>query len=174
MYTSRWLVPPAAIVISAGVAHAEQYLSVAEAQATMFPGQRLTDASLTLTPEQARAIEKAAGVSVRHKELRAWRAENGDMLFVDRVVGKHEFITWALAVNADGTVRNIEILDYRETYGSEVRNPKWRAQFVGKTHGAELKLNRDIRNISGATLSCRHITDGVKRLLATYAVVFKH
>jgi Na+-transporting NADH:ubiquinone oxidoreductase subunit NqrC len=96
------------------------------------------------------------------------------MFFVDQVVGKHEFITWALGVNADGSVKGVEILDYRETYGAEVRDPKWRAQFVGKAHGADLRLNRDIRNISGATLSCRHLTDGVKRLLATYAVAVEH
>ncbi len=173
MKTSRWLVPPA-IVLSAGVAHAEQYLSLVEAQAIIFPGQRLTPENLTLSAEQARAIEKASGVHVRVKAIRAWRAENGGVLFVDQVLGKHEFITWALGVNADGTVRDVEILDYRETYGSEVRKPQWRAQFVGKAHGAELKVNRDIRNISGATLSCRHVTDGVKRLLATYALVFRH
>jgi hypothetical protein len=31
-------------------------------------------------------------------------------LGADEVVGKHEFITWALALNADGSVRQIEIL----------------------------------------------------------------
>ena len=52
---------------------------------------------------------------------------------------------------------------YRETYGYEIRNDKWRAQFVGKNANSKLKLDDDIKNISGATLSCRHITDGVKR-----------
>jgi len=106
--------------------------------------------------------------------VQAWRADNGAMFFVDEVVGKHEFITWALGINPDGSVRGIEILDYRETYGAEVCEPNWRAQFVGKAHGAELRLHRDIRNISGATLSCRHLTDGVKRLLATHSLVFTH
>ena len=171
---SRWLVP-SAIVLSAGAAvHAEQYLTVAEAQTVLFPGQRFTAATFVLTPDQAREISRVTGVRVRSNEVHAWRAENGAMFFVDQVVGKHEFITWALGVNADGSVKGVEILDYRETYGAEVRDPKWRGQFVGKAHGAELRLNRDIRNISGATLSCRHLTDGVKRLLATYAVAIKH
>jgi FMN-binding protein len=43
-------------------------------------------------------------------------------------------------------------------------------QFVGKTASAPLKLDADIRNISGATLSSRHVTEGVRRLLATYEV----
>jgi Na+-translocating ferredoxin:NAD+ oxidoreductase RnfG subunit len=139
----------------------------------MFPGERFTAATFVLTPDQARDISRVTGVRVRSNEVRAWRAESGAMFFVDQVVGKHEFITWALGINADGSVKDVEILDYRETYGAEVRDAKWRAQFVGKVHGSELRLNRDIRNISGATLSCRHLTDGVKRLLATYAFVFK-
>jgi Na+-translocating ferredoxin:NAD+ oxidoreductase RnfG subunit len=46
-------------------------------------------------------------------------------------------------------------------------------QFAGKTAADPLRLDGDIKNISGATLSCRHITDAVKRLLATYEVALK-
>ena len=170
---SRWLVP-SAIVLSAGAAvHAEQYLTVAEAQTVLFPGQRFTAATFVLTADQARQISRLSGVRVRTNEVHAWRTESGEVFFVDQVVGKHEFITWALGIKADGSVKGVEILDYRETYGAEVRDPKWRAQFIGKAHGSDIRLNRDIRNISGATLSCRHVTDGVKRLLATYALVIK-
>jgi uncharacterized protein with FMN-binding domain len=52
-----------------------------------------------------------------------------------------------------------------------VRDPKWRAQFVGKRAGSPLQLDVDIVNISGATLSSRNITVGVRRLLATHALV---
>jgi len=30
-----------------------------------------------------------------------------------------------------------------------------------------VQLNADIKNVSGATLSCKHVTDGVKRVLAS-------
>ena len=79
-----------------------------------------------------------------------------------------------VALTRDGAVRNVEILDYRETYGGEVRNPAWRQQFVGKRFGAGVELGKGIRNISGATLSSRHVTDGVRRLLATWEVVLKN
>jgi Na+-translocating ferredoxin:NAD+ oxidoreductase RnfG subunit len=98
----------------------------------------------------------------------------GGWFIVDEVVGKHEFITYAAGLNADGSVKQIEIMDYRETYGGQIRDQKWRAQFVGKTGKSTLKLDSDIKNISGATLSCRHITDGVKRLLAFYEIALKH
>ena len=166
----RWLAPPA-VMLCAGAAYGETYMSVEDAQASLFPGEALTRLDVTLTPAQIAAIEKLGGVNVRVKRLQVWKAASGGAFFVDQVLGKHEYITWALAVDAGG-VRGLEILDYRETYGSEIRNAKWRAQFAGKSVAAPLKLDKDIRNISGATLSCRHITDGVKRLLATYATLF--
>ena len=86
----------------------------------------------------------------------------------------YEYITYAVGINANGTVKQIEILQYNESYGYEVREASWRAQFVGKSAGSTLQLNADIKNISGATLSCRHITDGVKRLLSLYELVLKH
>jgi hypothetical protein len=49
--------------------------------------------------------------------------------------------------------------------------PEWRAQFTGRKDG-ELRRKGDIENISGTTLSSKHITEGVIRMLATYARVF--
>ena len=111
---------------------------------------------------------------VLHDDQQVWRVSGGGWFIVDEVVGKHEFITYAVGLNANGSVKQIEVMDYRETYGGEIRNENWRAQFVGKTSQSPLKLDRDIKNISGATLSCRHITDGVKRLLAFYDIALKH
>ena len=150
--------------------YAVTYLTVEQAQTAMFPGAKLESVQITLNPAQRRAIEKASGIHVRQPALQVWRADTGGWFFVDQVIGKHEFITYALALSKEGAVRAVEILDYRETYGGEIRNEKWREQFVGKTETAPLKLDRDIKNISGATLSCRNVTDGIKRLLATYSV----
>jgi hypothetical protein len=163
--------PLAALALVPVAAQAVTYLSTAQAQALMFPGQALKPDFRTLTPAQAAAIEKAAGVNVLTRDLKTWRASDGGWFIEDRVVGKHEFITFALALDAAGAVKSIEILDYRESYGDQVRNPAWRGQFTGKRPGAALKLGGEIRNISGATLSCKHVTDGVRRLLATYAIV---
>jgi hypothetical protein len=163
--------PLAALALVPAVAQAVTYMSSAQAQALMFPGQALKPDFRTLTPAQVAAIEKDSGVNVLTRDLKAWRASDGGWFIEDQVVGKHEFITFALALDAAGAVKDVEILDYRESYGDQVRNPAWRAQFSGKRHGAPLRLNGDIRNISGATLSSKHITDGVRRLLATYALV---
>lgn len=180
---SDWIhriVAPTAIVISVGAipCYAATYLTVEQARRLCFAdATEFAAADVKLTREQMKTIERDSGVRVRLEAQKVWRAQAGEnflgWVIQDEVLGKHEFIQWVLALNKDGSVRQIEILDYRETYGYEIRNEKWRAQFTGKQHGAKLKLDSDIQNISGATLSCRHITDGVKRLLALYDLVLK-
>ena len=66
-------------------------------------------------------------------------------------------------------VKQIEILSYRESHGFEIRLPAWRKQFVGKAEGSVLQVGEDIANISGATLSCTHVTDGVRRIVSAVA-----
>jgi len=168
---ARFLLIPAAALTISVPAHAAIYLSVEQAQALMFPGETFTAQPVTLTDDQVSKIEDASDTNVLGNQLKAWKASGGGWFIVDQVVGKHEFIPFALALDANGAVKDIEILEYRESYGDEVRNPKWRAQFTGKHNGDTLKLTEDIQNISGATLSSKHITDGVRRLLATYAIV---
>ena len=167
----QFLLIPLASVAIVAPAHATVYLTVEQAQLLLFPGAEFVADNRTITPEQEREIERASGVSVRNRTLNLWRVSTGGWFIVDQVIGRHDNIPYAIGLDADGAVRGIEILEYRETYGGQIREPLWRAQFIGKRQGAPLTLKRDIQNISGATLSCRHIADGVKRLLATHAFV---
>ena len=56
---------------------------------------------MTRSREQMRAIEKDSRVDVREATEKVWRVLRGPTFlgwFIeDEVVGKHEFITWALA-----------------------------------------------------------------------------
>lgn len=85
----------------------------------------------------------------------------------DNVRGKDQFIMYLVAVDAELFVKDIEILAYRESYGGEVRYKSWQRQFIGKKPGDELRPGREIRNITGATISARSVTLGVQRVLTT-------
>ena len=164
------LIAPAVALQSA---HAEDYLTVAQAQKVLFPDASIFfESAITLSDEQRKHIKKIAGVRQRNEVQQNWRAEqNGKLIgyfLMDEVIGKHEFITYAAAISPEGKVIGIEILSYRETHGGQIRKAEWRAHFAGKTLSDQFKLNKDIPNISGATLSCRNVTDGVKRLLAIH------
>ena len=179
-HSPAWLIVPALMAPAAMVspAYAVQYMTTEAAQKQMFPDASAFVAHpVRLTDAQKSVVEKAAKVRMRFPEQPVWQVmadgKPAGWFVLDEVYGKHEFITYAVALDASGAVRGVEILDYCETHGGEIRNPKWRAQFNGARHGAALKLDEDIQNISGATLSCKHIAEGVRRVLAIHAVALK-
>lgn len=155
------------------VAHAKIYISIEQAQQILLPAARLTKISFVVSDEIQSKMRKSSGVSQPFMGDRIWRTQDGGWFIVDEVVGKHEMITYALAIKPDGAVGGIEILQYVESYGYEVADASWRNQFNGKRITDALRLNKDIENISGATLSCKHLTDGVKRLLNFHQIVLK-
>lgn len=173
MHSKQWnifLVGLAAATPVAMVAHAAIYLTEDQAVQSLFPGVKLKADWVQLTPEEVKAIEKTSGESVRHPKTRVYWGPKGEALFIDEVLGKHEFITYAVAIHA-GKVKGIEIMEYRETFGQQVREKKWKDQFVGKDKSSTLRVGKDILNISGATLSSVHVTNGVRRVVETYEVL---
>ena len=175
MNTMQWVSGAALAAASVGAA-ATQYATAEEAARRCFPeATAFTDSTLQLTPDEMRAVAQAAGLPARSAAWRVMLALNGDVLLgvvvFDGVVGKYELIDYAVGIGADGKVRNIEILSYRESHGYEVRLPAWRKQFVGKGADAKLRVGEDIANISGATLSTTHITDGVRRIVAVVSTL---
>ena len=163
---------------AAAPAFAIQYLTIDQAQRTLYPeANRFQDTALQLNSEQMRQVEQISGLPARSVGWRVFAAYRDSRLLghvvVDDVIGKVELISYAVAVAPDGTVQQIEIMAYRESHGFEIRNPAWRRQFAGKTAQAGLKLGDGIANISGATLSCTHVTDGVRRIAAIAQVALK-
>jgi hypothetical protein len=169
----RWLVPlGVAAAASAQVAYATQYLSVEQAQRAAFAGASEFRALPAPDAAIAASLGAPAAWSPRIFEARAAEQSLG-WLIVDQVIGKSELITYALALDPAGKVLSVEVLEYRESHGGEIRMPAWRKQFVGKTPDDAATLAGEIRNISGATLSCRHLTEGVQRLIKLYSAVLK-
>ncbi|MDY7538236.1 FMN-binding protein [Undibacterium sp. RTI2.1] len=156
-------------------AFATQYLTAEQAQKVMFPdATEFKSATLQLTLDQMQQIEKLAGLPARSA---AWRTamayKDGKLIgyiVLDDVVGKFELISYAVGLLPDASVKQIEILNYRESHGAEIRNTNWRQQFVGKSASAGLRIGEGISNISGATLSCTHVTDGARRIAAVAQV----
>lgn len=163
----------ALLLVTPIIGHSTVYLSVEQAKKLMFPTATLVQKNIHLTDQQSSALKKASGISYPFKADQVYKANNGEWLIIDKVLGKHEMITYAVSLTAKGVVKQVEILEYNETYGGEVRGEAWRQQFVGKTSASPLTLNKDIKNISGATLSSKHLTDGVKRILYFHNLVLK-
>ena len=160
----------AALSLAPASAFAIDYLSPDQAARLMFPdAERFEPREWTLDAAQMRKLDEQ-GIRARSARWSARLALRGPSVLgavvVDEVIGKFELITYAVGIASDGAIRQVEVLSYRESHGHEIRLPAWRRQFVGKTGAAPLRVGEDIANISGATLSCNHVTDGVKRIVA--------
>ncbi|HET7867338.1 MAG TPA: FMN-binding protein [Burkholderiaceae bacterium] len=173
---STFLLPAAVL---AAPAYGADYVSVAQAQALLFPAAKsFIERPLVLDDAQREQVKAASGLRQRWPEQKVWRAESDGRLqgwfLIDEVIGKHEFITYAAAISPDGRVLGVEIMSYRETHGGQVREAAWRRHLVGKTLADPFKLDEDVPNISGATLSCRNVMDGVRRLLTLHKLFLAH
>lgn len=172
----RVLLAAAAIAATAAPtsAFAVDYLSAEQAAKLIFPDADAFEArNVTLDAGQLQQLD-AQGVRGRSANwsVRVARRAGATLGFVitDNVVGKVELISYAVGIALDGSVKQVEILSYRESHGFEIRLPAWRKQFVGKASNSNLRVGEDIANISGATLSCTHVTDGVRRIVAVVAL----
>lgn len=122
----------------------------------------------------AASLARLFGPGARADSLRVdsgvvLRVSRGDSLLgfarVGNVIGKDQPITFLVAVDPSDRLKDIDILVYREPYGGEVAYEPWRKQFRGKTAADSLRVGRDIRSISGATISVQAVTAGVRRIL---------
>lgn len=95
--------------------------------------------------------------------------KNSDLLgycFVVNEIGKEQPITFLVCIDAENSVRFVEVLRYRETRGGEIRSKLFLKQFIGKKQEDKLLVGKDIKNIRGATLSAWATTRAVRKAFA--------
>ena len=166
------------LLLCTDVAMAAQYLSLSEAQAQLFPAATSFQAVVpVVSPANLQAINKAAGLAGGLPTRSTWRAMKQGMhlgwFVADHVIGKHDYIDFAVAISPDGKIGGFEVLAYRETYGGQVRSPAWRSQFIGKQAQDPVLAGRDISVISGATLSSAHLAQAIKRILTYWQLALR-
>jgi len=123
----------------------------------------------------SKSIQRIFGSGTRMDSIRVdtsavLRISRADSLLgfaqVRNVKGKDQQITFLVAIDPANSLKDIDVLVYREPYGGEVAYEPWRKQFRGKTSTAPLVVGKDIKNISGATISSHSVTLGVRKALA--------
>lgn len=172
---SRFLLIPAAVcagAVAGGPAYGGAfYLNIEQAQQLLFPKASFEEDFIILTDDQIKAIQTDSDVSVTDRKVRMWKVSSGETFYIDQVIGLNSDVTYAVGINTKGEVIGIEVLECWEHY-DQVRLPAWRAQFKGKKRGSVLDNGKEgIEKISGTTLSSVHITEGVRRILSTHAVL---
>ena len=158
-------------------APAQELLTQAEALQLAFPGATAIERHTAFLDErQLAAAQTAAGrnVAVEQPVVTYYVGMSGTRPLGVAYFDAHSVRTLRevvmIVVTPRATVDRIEILSFAEP--PEYRAPEgWLDQFDGKPLSADLALRRQIRNISGATLTSRAITEAVRRTLAIHRVI---
>jgi hypothetical protein len=121
------------------------------------------------TAEQRSRIEQRLGAELPKPSYTIYIAKTGDNIdgyaLLDEEPGQHLPISFAVKLSPRGAIERQEVMVYRERYGDEVRDPRFRQQFIGKTAADALRPNEEIIAVSGATISSRAMAIGVRRCL---------
>jgi FMN-binding domain len=149
---------------------AEVYLTEEEALTLMFPkSDRIKKDLLRVSADKKIVIEERIGWKFPENDFEVFIGETGEKIdgyaLIQNTIGKHKPMTYMVGVDSTGHVLNVELLVFREARGSEVRTKRFNVQYEGKTVLDPVRLNKDIINISGATMSVRSMTAGIKRVL---------
>lgn len=104
-----------------------------------------------LTEADRETAEKILYHPLPGLRVRYWRQAARSAWIFDEI-GKTEPITIGVVVEGQA-IRQVQILEFRESRGWEVKYPFFRDQFVGATLHAPQQLSKNIDGITGATLS---------------------
>jgi Na+-translocating ferredoxin:NAD+ oxidoreductase RnfG subunit len=156
-------------LLCAGTVFGQSRPQLEEAAGSIFGADcTLHELGLSIDNAESSALSAANGARHHWDKVSVYRIEKGrrtvGVFMVDNVKGKSRPITYAVAFDANGGILGLEILVYRESHGGEVASAVFRRQFEGKKRGDAFTVGRDIRNISGATISTRSVSAGTRAL----------
>lgn len=160
-----------ALALAAGLvavpAYAATYWTLPEVLKSFFSSsKKVSYKKFTLDEATAEEIGKKIGAPIK-RDWVVYVAETDGrrdgFAIKDQEKGMHEPIDYAVQFSSSGAIERVEILEYREPYGDEVRSPRYREQFKGKTASDAITAGKDIDIISGATISSRSVALGAKR-----------
>ncbi len=148
----------------------EEFMTEEEALKAVMPkSQQVRKELIRLTPEKKELIEQRIGWKFPEDSFELYIGQTGDKIdgyaMIHHTIGKYKPMTYMVGVDAKGTCTDVELLVFRDAKGSEVRTKRFNSQYDGKTVMDPIRINKDIINISGATMSVRSMSAGVKRVL---------
>jgi len=126
----------------------------------LWPGTpELRDFSVT--DEKKIQFEKAGVISI----LEVFEGESQlGFTVLAKARSKFEYFDYVIYYDQNKVIKAVRVLLYREDYGGEIASKRWLKQFDGKTVQSPIQIDEDIQGISGATISYRAITLGVKNI----------
>lgn len=136
----------------------------------LFPKMVVELKEIEVSTELTSVYSSVRGVEVFR--LESANSELGYACFASSK-GKHDYFDYMVIFDKELMIKQVQVLIYRSSYGGEIMSQSWLKQFIGKTNGQEMAMDKDIDGISGATLSAPSITQGIKELSLLIAEMSK-
>ncbi|HVE15022.1 MAG TPA: FMN-binding protein [Elusimicrobiota bacterium] len=151
-------------------AWARVLLTQAQALRLAFPDGTAYEKKTAYLSKEQRGAAEALAQTPLESSVWTYYEGGGACAYFDRVVVRTMPAVIMTAVDARGQARFVEVLSFQEP-DDYLPVKRWLGLFAGKPLDRELKVGGAIRNVTGATLSARAITDSVRRALAVHAVL---
>ena len=148
----------------------QAYLTEEQALSLVFPecDEILTD-EFVMSPEEKSSLEKLLSRRSYEDGFRVYIGKKKGILqgyaIITEEIGKFHPFTFVVGVGTDGKISNVAVLVYRESRGGEIAKKRFLYQFMGKSFKNPIRINKDIINITGATMSVQCMCAGVRKVL---------
>lgn len=154
--------------------HATVLITVEEALELAFPDVETTRETVFLTDDQLRIAAAAAELQIEGAMVTRFVARSdGDVVgfaYLDTHRVRTLPETLVVILDSGGKVLRVEVAAFREPL-DYMPGDSWYRQFDGEQLDRDLALDRNIRPITGATLTARATTDAVRRSLAIHVAI---
>lgn len=177
----RLLIPTLLLLLLAPARPArgqEVLLTREQALREIFPQMARTSVEHKVLDDSARAtLERTLGRRIYERAVDVTKVYDASGAFrgyavVTEEIGKYRPITFMVGVTPALAVKDVAVMVYRESRGGDVKRRRFLDQYRGKTARDPIDANRDIINISGATISVRSMNAGVKRVLTELTLLY--
>ena len=160
--------------LAASNASALDVSSKEEAVRAVFSGaDKIVKKRIRLSTAQRAAIGKLSTQVVRDKAMSFYMGQKGGQTLgyavVERVTNRSWTISYVVVMNADGSIKDVEVLNYEGARNWGVQYESWLKQFFGKKADSDFQ---SVSGITGATVSVRTVTAGVQKVVSAYQVIY--
>ena len=149
----------------------QSFLTEEQALAVVFPDcDEIVADNFVMTSEEKNHLETVLSRRLCEDGFVVYMGKKGGVLqgyaIITEEIGKFHPFTFIVGVQPDGKINKLAILVYRESRGAEIAKKRFLYQFVGKSFKNPIRTNKDIINITGATMSVQWLCAGVRKALA--------
>ncbi|MCS7307685.1 MAG: FMN-binding protein [Aquificaceae bacterium] len=164
------------ILLSYASLTAKEFKKPEQALSAIHPGSQIEIRNITLTKEQVEEVYKLSGVKIDTRLASWYIVKKGGQVVAYGYVDIHRVRTHPevilYTITSEGKLDVVEVLAFQEPL-EYLPEDRWLKLFAGKhLDKDQIRLRKDIPNMTGATLTARAITDNARKVLALWHVLF--